>query len=314
MQIHHGYTDPGFVKPVVTMGIFDGVHRGHRVLIDALVRRAADKGGESVVITFDPHPRLVVSEEKKSLSFLSSTEEKIKLLEEASVDHLVVLKFTPALSRMSASDFVEKILVRRIGTSHIVMGHDHHFGYRGEGNYNTVNEYAGKSGFVVEEVAGLRSGKGFVSSSLIREALLKGDLNNANKWLGYSYKLRGTVVAGKKLGRKLGYPTANIKPLYRYKLIPGDGVYAVEIEVSGRTKPGMLSIGSNPTVNTIKGRKHIEVHIFDFEEDIYGEEIEVFFRYRLRDEIRFSTLEELTLQMDRDRSVALNLLSGTKSG
>ncbi|HOO98318.1 MAG TPA: bifunctional riboflavin kinase/FAD synthetase [Bacteroidales bacterium] len=313
MKIHQGYNNLKFHEPVVTIGIFDGVHRGHRVLIDTLTRRAEEKGGESVVITFDPHPRLVVAREQGSLAFLSDIGEKIRLLQEAGVDHLIVVNFTPAFRRMSACDFVEKVLTARIGTGYLVMGHDHHFGYRAKGNYETVNECARDLGFVVERVTGLKSGKGFVSSSLIREALLKGDLNNANKWLGYSYQLRGKVVAGKKLGRKLGYPTANLRPVYRYKLIPANGVYAVETVVRGDIKPGMLSIGSNPTVNTAEGKRHIEVNIFDFDEDIYGEEIEVLFRYRLRDEIRFGSVEALALQMNRDRSMALKLLSATKS-
>jgi riboflavin kinase/FMN adenylyltransferase len=309
MIIHEGYNDLSLRKPVVTIGIFDGVHRGHRTLLDTLVRRAAEIDGESVVLTFDPHPRLVLDKNRRGLSFLSTMDEKRELLEEAHIDHLVVIKFTTGFSKIKACDFVEKILVNKIKTGHLVIGHDHHFGYRGEGNFTTVKDCAASMGFDVEQVRGLQSREGTISSSLIREALQKGNLDNANKWLGYCYSLKGTVVAGRKIGRKLGFPTANIKPGYKYKLIPGDGVYAVEIKIDNDTKPGMLSIGTNPTVNKIPGKKTIEVNIFDFEKDIYGREIEVVLRYRLRSEIKFSTVEQLMKQMESDRLIAMRLLT-----
>jgi len=309
MQVHQGYNDLKLIRPVVTMGIFDGVHCGHRTLLDTLVSRAVSAGGESVVITFDPHPRLVIEKNTTKLSFLSTMEEKSGLLAKAHINHLVIIKFTPAFSRMRACDFVKKVLSEKLGTEHLIIGHDHHFGFQGEGNFETVRECAASSGFIVEQVRGLKSREGVISSSLIRDALTGGNLNDANKWLGYCYSIKGQVVAGRKLGRTLGFPTANIKPCYRYKLIPADGVYAVEIKVDGDTKPGMLSIGTNPTVNRRQGRRSIEVNIFDFDKDIYGNEIEVFFRYRLRSEIRFDSIEQLSLQMEKDRIVASRLLS-----
>ncbi len=309
MEIHDGYEHLDLKKPVVTLGIFDGVHRGHRVLLDTLVNRAAATGGDSVVITFDPHPRLVIEKNRAKLSFLSTMDEKKCLLEKAHIAHLIIIRFTPVFSRIKACDFVEKVLAGMIKTRHLIMGHDHHFGYHGEGSFKTVNECAASMGFVVEQVRGLRSREGAISSSLIREALLKGNLDNANKWLGYCYSLKGQVIAGKKIGRKLGFPTANIRPDDRYKLIPADGVYAVDINIDGETKPGMLSIGTNPTINRITGKRSIEVNIFDFEKDIYGFEIEVLFRYRLRNEIRFDSVELLTRQMEQDRAIALKLLT-----
>ncbi len=308
MEIHEGYEGLDLGKPVVTLGIFDGVHRGHRVLLDTLVNRAAASGGDSVVITFDPHPRLVIEKNRTRLSFLSTMDEKKALLEKAHVGHLVIIRFTVAFSRMKACDFVERILAGKVKTEHLIMGHDHHFGYRGEGSFKTVTDCAASLGFVVEQVPGLRSREGAISSSLIREALLKGDLDNANKWLGYCYSLKGQVIAGKKIGRKLGFPTANIRTDYRYKLIPADGVYAVDINVDEQTRPGMLSIGTNPTINRTTGKRSIEVNIFDFEKDIYGLEIEVLFRYRLRNEIRFDSVEQLIRQMKQDREVAMKLL------
>ena len=308
MEIHEGYESLDLGKPVVTLGIFDGVHRGHRVLLDTLVNRAAASGGDSVVITFDPHPRLVIEKNRTRLSFLSTMDEKKALLEKAHVGHLVIIRFTAAFSKMKACDFVERILAGKVKTEHLIMGHGHHFGYRGEGSFKTVTECADSQGFVVEQVPGLRSREGAISSSLIREALLKGDLDNANKWLGYCYSLKGQVIAGNKIGRKLGFPTANIRTDYRYKLVPADGVYAVDINVDGQTRPGMLSIGTNPTINRTTGKRSIEVNIFDFEKDIYGLDIEVLFRYRLRNEIRFDSVEQLVLQMKQDREVAMKLL------
>jgi riboflavin kinase/FMN adenylyltransferase len=309
MEIHRGCENLNLRKPVVTLGIFDGVHRGHRVLLDTVVNRSKETGGDSAVITFDPHPRLVVEKNKAKLSFLSTMEEKIALLEKAHIGHLIVIRFTKAFSRMRACDFVTNILADKVKTKHLIIGHDHHFGYQGEGNFETVNDCAGSMGFVVEQVPGLRSREGAISSSLIRDALLRGDLDNANKWLGYCYSIKGIVVTGKKIGRKLGFPTANIKPDYRYKLIPSDGVYAVDITVNGEIKPGMLSIGTNPTVNRSSRKRFIEVNIFNFEEDIYGLEIEIALRYRLRNEIRFNTVEQLATQMEHDRVVAMKLLT-----
>lgn len=309
MQIHYGYDYLDLKNPVVTMGIFDGVHRGHRTLLDTLVNRTAAAGGESVVITFDPHPRLVLEKDHRDLSFLSSIEEKTRLLEKAHIGHLVIIKFTKAFSRIESCDFIRTVLAEKIKTKHLIIGYDHHFGYRGEGNIDTINDCAGSMGFIVEQVRGLKSKEGPISSSLIREALLSGNLNDANKWLGYCYSLKGEVIAGKKLGRQLGFPTANIKPAYQYKLVPADGVYAVEIRTGSETKPGMLSIGINPTVNLVPGKKSIEVHIFNFEKEIYGEEIEIVFRYRLRNEIKFRSVEELAGQMEKDKAIAMKLLT-----
>ncbi|MCX6334052.1 MAG: bifunctional riboflavin kinase/FAD synthetase [Bacteroidia bacterium] len=308
MEIHYGYNDLDLRKPVVTMGIFDGVHRGHRTLLDTLVNRAAATGGESVAVTFDPHPRLVIEKNKTKLSFLSTMDEKTELLEKAHIGHLIIIKFTPGFSRMKACDFVREVLADKIKTKHMIIGHDHRFGYRGEGNFKTVNECASSLGFIVEQIRGLQSREGAISSSLIREALLKGNLDNANKWLGYCYSIRGQVVTGKGIGRKLGFPTANIKPGYKYKLIPANGVYAVEIKAGNEIKSGMLSIGTNPTVNQRQVKKTVEVNIFDFEKDIYGQEIEVVFRYRLRSEKKFDSLEQLSYQMMQDREVAMGLL------
>jgi riboflavin kinase / FMN adenylyltransferase len=309
MIIHEGYEGLNLRRPVVTLGIFDGVHRGHRTLLDTLVLRAGEVNGESVVITFHPHPRLVLEKNKKELTFLSTMDEKKALLDKARVDHLVIIEFTAKFSTIKPSDFIEDILVGKIRTRHLIIGHDHHFGYRGEGDYETVRNYATSLGFKVEQVQGVQTEEGAISSSLIRESLLKGNLKDANKCLGYSYSLKGLVIEGRKIGRKIGFPTANINPCYKYKLIPGDGVYAVEVQLDGYRYPGMLSIGRNPTVSRSGVKRSIEVNLFNFEGDIYGKELELVFRFRLRDEIKFDNIEQLSQQMELDRMLAIRLLA-----
>lgn len=308
MIIHYGYKNLSLKNPVVTMGIFDGVHRGHRFLLDSLVSRARETGGESVAVTFDPHPRLVLNRALKDISFLSSMEEKKILLGESGVDHLVIVEFTRDFSRIKACDFVERILVSEIGTRYIIIGHDHHFGHQAAGNYNTIENCAVSAGFMVEQVEGFKTSDGTISSSMIREALLKGVIDDANKWLGYNYSIRGAVVEGSKIGRRIGYPTANIDLSDKYKLIPGDGVYAVEALIDGNLFKGMLSIGKNPTVNPKAVKRSVEVNIFNFTKDIYGKEIEVIFRYRLRNEQKFNSTDELAEQMEKDKARALKML------
>jgi riboflavin kinase/FMN adenylyltransferase len=308
MIIHQGYENLNLREPVVTLGIFDGVHLGHKALIDLLVSRAREVNGESVVITFHPHPRLILEKNRKGLSFLSTMDEKKILLEKTLIDNLIIIEFTRQFSKMDACDFVEKILVGKVGTKHLIIGHDHHFGFKGEGNFDTINDCARSMNFKVEQIHGFQMEEAIISSSLIREALLKGDLDEANKCLGYTYSLKGKVVAGKKIGRIIGFPTANIKPDYKYKLIPGDGVYAVEIQLDNKLFHGMLSIGRNPTVNKTPGTRSIEVNIFDFKDDIYENDIEVLFRYRLRNEIKFDNVEQLSRQMEHDRENAMCLL------
>ena len=309
MIIHEGYENLNIISPVVTLGIFDGVHRGHMALLSCLVSRAREMGGESVVITFSPHPRLVLEQNNISLSFLTTMEEKKVLLKNANVDHLIIIEFTIAFSKIPACDFVKDILVEKIGTKHLIIGYDHHFGRKGEGDFNTIKQCSEELDFIVEQVQEYQTEEGAISSSSIREALFKGKVDDANKWLGYSYSVSGTVMEGRKIGRTIGFPTANIKPDSQYKLIPGNGVYAVEVHLDDNLYPGMLSIGSNPTVNTDNRFRSIEVHILNFDKDIYGGKISVSFRKKLRDEKKFDNLEQLTAQMGRDKLDTLQLLT-----
>ena len=291
-------------SPVVTLGIFDGVHRGHRVLIDCLIDRAKEYVGESVVITFSPHPRLVLEKDHLNLTFLTTPDEKIDLLEKAGVDHLVIIDFDNDFSRIPACDFIRDILAGRIGTKYLIVGYDHHFGRNGEGDFDTIKQCSGLHDFKLEKVPGMQIAGRTVSSSSIRNALLDRRLDEANLLLGYDYSLTGTIVAGKKIGRSIGFPTANIKP-DTHKLIPANGVYAVEVRTDDVSYPGMLSIGTNPTINTENGVRSIEVNILNFDRDIYGSNLTVVFKKRLRDEIKFGSIDQLAEQMSKDKADTL---------
>ncbi|HZY26326.1 MAG TPA: bifunctional riboflavin kinase/FAD synthetase [Bacteroidales bacterium] len=309
MIIHEGYENLNLVSPVATLGIFDGVHLGHRALLDRVVLKAKEEKSESVVITFSPHPRLVLEKNNINLSFLTTTEEKIVLLAKANVDHLIMIKFTPEFSNIPACDFLKDILVGKIGTKYLVIGHDHRFGRRGEGDFNTIRHCAKDLDFTVEQVEGYHTEDGMISSSLIRGALLNGNIEEANNWLGYPYAITGKIIEGRKLGRKIGFPTANIKPSSEHKLIPANGVYAVEVQLDNKKMQGMLSIGTNPTVNADVNFRSIEVNILNFDEEIYGRNITVIFRKKLRDEKKFRNLDELAQQMGRDKQETLGFLT-----
>ena len=234
MIIHDGCENLKLIAPVVTLGIFDGVHRGHRTLLSNLVSRAKEAKGESVVITFSPHPRIVLQKDQGNLMFLTTMNEKQALLEKDGVDHLIILDFDKEFSMINACDFVKEVLVNKVGTRHLLVGYNHHFGSGREGDYNTIIQCSESFDFRVEQVQGFHTEEGAISSSLIRKALLEGRLDAANNMLGYSYSLSGEVISGRKIGRSIGFPTANIKPPDKNKLIPANGVYAVEVQLMDR--------------------------------------------------------------------------------
>ncbi len=308
MIIHEEYDNLDLKDPFVTVGVFDGVHLGHRALLDQLIFRAKKAGGESVVITFDPHPRLVLTEKKEEPFSLSTFDEKKKLLEQSGIDHLIIMNFSRELGNIDAADFIREILVGKIGVKHLIVGYDNHFGKGKGGDFKKIRECSELYNFEVELVDGIYAPEGIISSTGIREALLKGRVEDAGRWLGYNYAITGTVVEGRKLGHKLGFPTANIKPDDISKLIPADGVYAVEVMLENVKYPGMLSIGFNPTVNNDRTKRSIEVHIFDFEMELYDRTITVIFRFRLRDEMKFENTVQLTGQMKLDKQAAMRLL------
>ncbi len=303
------YTDISDFKnvnnPVLTTGTFDGVHYGHQKIISRLKRIAAEKNGETVLLTFHPHPRMVLFPDDDGLRLLSTREEKIKLLEKAGLDHLIIYPFSRKFSRLTATEYVRDILVNEIGVHTLVIGYDHQFGRNREGNFEHLVELSQVYGFKVEEIPAQELDDVKVSSTKVRRALLSGDVELAGTYLGHNYKVSGVVVKGKQLGRQIGYPTANISVQDRYKLIPGNGVYAVRVKVSKRDYQGMLNIGLKPTVGGML-RPTMEVHIFDFNEDIYGNFIGVEFVTRLRDETKFESVDALKEQLHLDKIQALN--------
>jgi riboflavin kinase/FMN adenylyltransferase len=308
MKVHRGYDDLQLVRPVVTLGTFDGVHLGHVQLINAVIDAAHKEGGESVIITFNPHPRQVVGNENHEFFLLTTLAEKLALLEGTGIDHVIIQEFSREFAAIGACDFLSEVLVKRTGTRKLIMGYDHKFGREGEGDINKIRQCAELSELCVEQVHALVIGGKPVSSSLIRDALASGRLDEANGMLGYSYCISGSVVRGNQIGRTIGFPTANISIDDECKLIPGNGVYAVEVLLEKDIYKGILSIGTNPTVTPGNSKRSIEVHIIDFTGDIYGKPITVRFRKRLREERRYVDTVELSRQIELDKLEALRVL------
>lgn len=310
MKVYTNIDDfKGVKSPIVTTGTFDGVHLGHQKLISRLKDVAREENGETVLLTFSPHPRMVLFPDDNELKLLNSLPEKIELLEKYGVDHLIIYPFTKEFSRLTSIEFVRNILVNSIQTKRLVIGYNHHFGRNREGSFEHLKEYGPLYGFEVEEIPAKDIDHIQISSTKIRNALLIGDVKTATNYLGHEYTLTGTVVKGKQLGRTIGYPTANLLINDQYKLIPGDGVYAVKIKHNNNYYGGMLNIGNNPTVEG-KG-KSIEVNIFDFDKVIYGDEATIYFIERLRDEVKFKNLDDLKEQLAKDKEESLKLIDAT---
>jgi riboflavin kinase / FMN adenylyltransferase len=290
---------------VVTTGTFDGVHRGHQQIIKRLKDTAQKVNGETVLLTFFPHPRMVLFPEQKQL-LLNSLHEKKELLSQAGIDNLIIHPFTREFSMLGSSDFIQKILVQQLGTIKLVIGYDHHFGRNREGSFEHLKEFGPVYGFEIEEIPAWEVENMSVSSTKIRQSLESGEVSTAATLLGYRYMLTGNVVKGKQLGRTIGFPTANMVINDPYKLVPADGVYAVKVHCRGKTWNGMLNIGMRPTVNGLN--KTIEVNILDFDADIYGETLTLDFVKRLRNEQKFDGLEALKQQLNLDRLSAKAVL------
>jgi riboflavin kinase / FMN adenylyltransferase len=293
----------GAVNPIVTTGTFDGVHVGHQTLIKRVKEIANKTGGETILITFFPHPRMVLYPDDDNIKLINTQEEKILLLEKYGIDHLLIIPFTKEFSRLSSLDFVRNILVNKIGTKKLVIGYNHHFGRNREGTFEHLKEFGPLYGFDVEEIPAQDIDNINVSSTKIRQALLSGDITTANNYLGHPYTISGKVVEGDKIGRQIGFPTANIQIAEKYKLIPAKGVYAVDVFVLEKRYKGMLYIGNRPVLNN--NSETIEVNIFDFNENIYHQRINIEFKERIRDEEKFSNLEELKNQLEKDKQIAL---------
>jgi riboflavin kinase / FMN adenylyltransferase len=301
VKIHRNLDRFSAKNPVLTIGTFDGVHAGHRKIIDRLIELARQNNGESVIFTFDPHPRKITAPNETSLRLLSTLDEKIELLKQSGIDHLIVFPFTSEFSQLTYAQFVEQVLVKQIKTKYLVVGYDHKFGKDRQGGYEFLKICADQFGFQIEKLDVLLMNESNVSSTKIREAIQLGDFSTANTFLGYNFKLHGTVIEGKKLGRMIQFPTANIASSDPDKIIPGYGVYAVEVKVMDKIYRGMLNIGSRPTVNKNADHRSIEVNIFDFSSDIYGQSIEITFFEKMREEQKFPSIEELKKQLESDR-------------
>ena len=289
---------------MVTIGTFDGVHIGHQKIINRLKEIAAKQSGEVVVLTFYPHPRMVLFPDS-DIQLLNTIEEKQELLKKFGTQHLIIHPFTKEFSRFSATEFVRDILVNQIGTKTLVIGYDHHFGRNREGSLDELKELAPLYNFEVEEIPEQDIDEVAVSSTKIRNALKEGDVVTANKYLGYNYILSGFVISGDKIGRSLGFPTANLKTDDHLKLIPADGIYAVKVSLNETIYNGMLYIGNRPTM---QGKtRNIEVNIFDFDRDIYGEKIRIEFLEKIRGDHTFSNIEDLGKQLAEDRRQAIKI-------
>jgi riboflavin kinase/FMN adenylyltransferase len=306
MIVHRGYEGFHPVNPVVTVGVFDGVHRGHRALLKAVTSKAAAIGGESVVMTFSVHPRSILEKDQHGLMLLTTLSEKIGLLEHLDIDHLLIADFNAEFAGTAACDFVKNVIKAKIGARYLVFGYDHRIGREGEGDFNTIRQCSDLGNLVVEQASGVFSGEVAISSSAVRDALLLGNVDIANELLGYEYELSGKVITGRMIGRSFGFPTANIRT-DPDKLVPAKGVYAVKAVVNYKEFPGMLSIGTNPTINPHSLKRSIEVHIIGFDEDIYGKKISLRFVKKLRDERKFQNTDALTRQMEKDKLDTLNL-------
>ena len=295
-------------RPVATIGIFDGVHLGHRFILDHLKTQAEAHGGETVVVTLWPHPRIVLHKELHEFKLLHTRQEKIREMEGNGIDHLVVVPFDKEIASLTACDFVQKYLVEKLGVEVLLLGYDNRFGQDRKGDPDGLRMCAEKNRFRIEKLPEYQSSYGTVSSSNIRDYILKGDLESAANMLGYHYYVSGTIVEGNHIGRKMGFPTANIHPLDPNKLIPMNGVYAIRVELRGETYKGMLNIGFRPTIDSAMAVKTIEAHLFDASGDFYEEEVVIHFVKRVRDEMRFSGLEALKQQLQKDKITVQLLL------
>lgn len=309
MQVHTDLaTFVNIERPVLTTGTFDGVHLGHQTILHRLKEVAQREEGSSTLFTFFPHPRMVLYPNDNDLKLLSTQKEKIELLEATGLAHLVVIPFSRTFSRMHALDFVRDVLVDSMRIHAMVIGYDHRFGRNREGDINLLRQLGEAYDFAVEEIPAQEIDHVKVSSTKVREALLKGEVGLANDLLGHAYSMNGLVVKGDQRGRTIGFPTANIGAIDPFKLIPGDGVYAVSVSLKDGVFKGMMNIGVRPTVEGA-GERTIEVNIFDLDRDLYGEPITVRVRHRLRDEARFDGLDALKAQLLKDRADSLRLLS-----
>lgn len=316
MKIYHQLSEfKKLTNAVVTIGTFDGVHYGHQKIIKRLFELAKSTGGESVILTFFPHPRMIIDPENQDLKLINTINEKAKILADLGVDHLIITPFTRDFSNLTATEYIKEILVNQIGTKQIIVGYDHRFGKDRKGGMNDLIALSKVYDYAIEEIPEQDVNDVAVSSTKIRTAVLEGNVSLAAEYLGYNFSINGPVIKGDKIGRTIGFPTANIFVEETYKLIPSDGIYAVTIEMNAEagvrssdtqivTYKGMAYIGQRPTINGMT--RNIEVNIFDFDREIYGQNIKMNFLKFLRHDVKFTGLEALTAQLHEDKVETLN--------
>jgi riboflavin kinase / FMN adenylyltransferase len=307
MKIYHSIDE--FVRlknAVVTIGTFDGVHVGHRKIIAGIKELAESTGGETVLLTFFPHPRMILHPEDESIKLINTINEKAGLLEELGIDHLIITPFSRDFSNQSAEEYIRDVLVNKIGTKKIVIGYDHRFGKDRLGGLSDLLRLAPVYGFDVVEIPEQDIDEVAISSTRIRSALLNGDIELANTCLGYPFFITGRVVRGDQIGRQLGYPTANIVIPETYKLIPSDGIFAAKVKIEGVKYGGMAYIGTRPTINGV--RRNIEVNIFDFDKEIYNQQVSMEFHNFVRGDMKFDSLDNLIAQIAKDKVEVEKLL------
>jgi riboflavin kinase/FMN adenylyltransferase len=310
VKVYHDIQSfPKLPFSIVTTGTFDGVHIGHRTILDKLKSYRLKDKHETVVITFNPHPRLVLQPNDNQLELLNSLEEKIILLSQQGIDHLLVVPFDLKFASLSSADYIQKLLVDVVHTKKLVIGYDHHFGKNREGNFENLKQLGPKYGFEVEEIPAKDINHVAISSTKIREALQNGDITTANKYLGYHYVMNGIVVKGRQLGDKIGFPTANLEIIGERKLIPQKGVYAVTVSFQNSIYKGMMNIGNRPTVDA-NGERKIEVHLINFSGNLYGESLQINCFERIRNEQKFNSIDELKSQLNIDKIRIENVLKG----
>lgn len=309
MLIHNDINLFKAKNPVITIGTFDGVHQGHKKVIRKLNEIASRAEGESVIFTFYPHPRLVVSAHESNLRLLTTFTEKAHQLELAGIDHLVVYPFTIDFAELRYDKFISDILIKKLGLYTLVIGHDHRLGKNREGTFENIISLSKKLNFNVEKIDTFLINGIDISSSKIRTALQNGEIEKANDYLGYHYQLSGIVTTGTQIGRNIGFPTANIITADHSKLVPAEGVYAVFVNVGGKQYKGMLNIGFRPTIDVNADHRTIEVNIFNFEDNIYEKEITIIFEKKIRDERKFDSIEDLRLQLIDDHKTIEKILS-----
>jgi riboflavin kinase/FMN adenylyltransferase len=307
MKVYNSIAEmPQITNAIVTQGTFDGVHLAHQQILKRLKQIALQTNGETVLITYEPHPRMVLFPDDHGLKLISSIDEKIALLEKQGIDHLLILPFTIEFSKWSSLQFIKEIIVDAIHTKYLVIGYNHRFGKNREGSFEHLKTYSSAYGFEVQEIPVQEIDNLSISSTKIREALFKSNCILAKHYLGYFYSFHATVVKGNQLGRQIGFPTANLILTDSDKIVPANAVYAVFVEIATQLYKGMMNIGNNPS---IPEKDHtIEVHIFDFNEDLYNQRIRVHFVDKLRDEMRFHSLEDLKTQLNKDKLHAIAVL------